>query len=91
MPGAGGEEKQVLESAHSQSFSVTDQGIYFIKGPAASASIYFLRFSTGAIRTIYSIPKPVFFGFSVSPDGRSILYTQIDQQGSDLMLVENFR
>jgi hypothetical protein len=28
---------------------------------------------------------------AVSPDGKHLLYTQIDQQGSDLMLMENFR
>jgi Tol biopolymer transport system component len=28
---------------------------------------------------------------SVSPDGRWILYTQVDQAGSDLILVDNFR
>jgi Tol biopolymer transport system component len=28
---------------------------------------------------------------AVSPDGRSIIYQQQDQAGSDLMLVENFR
>jgi hypothetical protein len=30
-------------------------------------------------------------GVSVSPDGRWILYTQFDQAGSELMLMENFR
>jgi hypothetical protein len=30
-------------------------------------------------------------GFTVSPDGRSLLYTVRDQPGSDLMLIENFR
>ena len=28
---------------------------------------------------------------TVSPDGRTILYTQLDETGSDLMLVDNFR
>jgi hypothetical protein len=30
-------------------------------------------------------------GLTVSPDGRWILYTQFDQRGSDIMLMENFR
>jgi hypothetical protein len=27
----------------------------------------------------------------VSPDGRTVLYVQLDETGRDLMLVENFR
>jgi hypothetical protein len=29
-------------------------------------------------------------GLAVSPDGRWLLYTQVDQSGSDIMPVENF-
>jgi hypothetical protein len=37
------------------------------------------------------IEKPLWQGLAVSPDERSVLYSQIDQQIFDLMLVENFR
>jgi hypothetical protein len=30
-------------------------------------------------------------GFAVSPDGRRILFTRVDQIDSEIMLVENFR
>jgi hypothetical protein len=31
------------------------------------------------------------FGLDVSPDGRYLIYAQLDDTASDLMLVENFR
>ncbi len=30
-------------------------------------------------------------GLAVSPDGRSLLFTLLDQSGSDIMLMQNFR
>jgi len=30
-------------------------------------------------------------GLAISPDGRSILYTRVQGEGSDLVLIENFR
>jgi hypothetical protein len=42
------------------------------------------------VRKILSVDRPA-DNPVVSPDGRSIIYQQQDQAGSDLMLVENFR
>jgi hypothetical protein len=35
-------------------------------------------------------PLQWFSNLAISPDGRWILYTQLDQGGNDIMLVENF-
>jgi hypothetical protein len=43
------------------------------------------------VRTIAPIRGKLYWGFTVSPDRRSFLYTQSDEAGTDLMLVENFR
>jgi hypothetical protein len=37
------------------------------------------------------LQKPLQLGVSVSPDGRWILFPQIDKLVEDLMLVEGFR
>ena len=47
-------------------------------------------FSTGKTSKILTIERPG-GGVAVSPDGRTLLYSQVDETGSDLMLVENFR
>jgi dipeptidyl aminopeptidase/acylaminoacyl peptidase len=94
VPVDGGEEVEVLEGVSDWStFALTDRGIFFIpkREPTAGASIQFLSFAAGTIKEVASILKPVFVGLTISPNGQSLLYTQIDQEGSDLMLVENFR
>ena len=42
-------------------------------------------------RKILTTERGVYEAIAVSPDGRTILYTQRDEAGSDLMVVENFR
>jgi Tol biopolymer transport system component len=92
VPRDGGEETQVLESIDARAFAVAHEGIYFIPRPDAGRySIQFFNFATKKIRSVTTIDGPLSEYLSVSPDGRWILYSQIDQQGSDLMLVENFR
>ena len=99
----GGAETPVLPRVlFGNNFTVTDRGIYFIpwtgragplivsKGPEG-APIEFLSFATGAVKTIFTTTKPVYLGLAASPDGRSLLFTQVDRAESDLWMVENFR
>ena len=92
VPVEGGEESQVLDSVGSLGcFAVVKEGIHFKRGPTRlfSASIHFYDFATGVTKPVATIERMV--SFTVSPDGRSILYTRGYQADSDLMLVENFR
>ena len=53
----------------------------------------FLDFSTGEIKTTATLPEGTEpnAGMSVAPDGSALLYSRIENQGSDLMMIENFR
>ncbi len=88
----GGVAAKVLENVRSCfDLAIVDKGIYFIPGQEATPSIQFLRFDTNKISTVAGFEKPLGFGLTVSPDGKWILYSQVEQSGSELMLVENFR
>ena len=98
MPaGRGGEEteedaEQVLESLHPLLYDVVEDGVYFVP-PAKGAdfSLQFLRFATGAVEPIHDFERQPAGVMSVAPDGRSILFGQVEPMEADLMLVENFR
>ncbi|MCU1248678.1 MAG: transcriptional regulatory protein-like protein [Edaphobacter sp.] len=91
---AGGEESQVLPvvAAFGSAYALGKQRIYFIKptGQGSGQELAFLDFATSQITSIATIPRSAALGLALSPDERLILYSQIDQIGSDLMLVENF-
>ena len=94
VPVEGGEETRVLDStACTYPYNVGEQGIYFLTPPdkqgRSDVGLYDLR--TGKTQKIITIEQLEPMDIEVSPDGRTILYVQTDQAGSDLMLVENFR
>jgi Tol biopolymer transport system component/DNA-binding winged helix-turn-helix (wHTH) protein len=94
VPVGGGEEKEVLHSIDERAWAVVKHGVYFgQRNPDGNTAVRFLRFGTGKTTTITTIKKPLggTGGFSISPEERYLLYTQMDQWSSDLMLVENFR
>jgi Tol biopolymer transport system component/DNA-binding winged helix-turn-helix (wHTH) protein len=75
---------------HAMNWTVVRDGIYFF--PAGEfQTLSFFDLATKQARALFKTSGPVFYGTSVSPDGRYILYAQIDDVRSDIKLVENFR
>ena len=54
-------------------------------------SVQFLSFETGEIVPVAKSESLIFGGLAVSPDGHSILYSDVERNGGEWMLVENFR
>jgi hypothetical protein len=95
MPVEGGQSTKVLEDLSDYlHLAIMDRGLYFVPASNAAGSIQFLNFAANQIRPVASFEKPLYLGaaggLAVSPDGRWILYAQIEQAGSKLMLVGNF-
>jgi Tol biopolymer transport system component len=85
-------EKVLTDPVLNRTFALTRDGIWFVSLPEnRKRYLRFRSFAGGDIRNVAEIEKPVSWGMSVSPDGRSILFAQVDQSGSDLMLINNFR
>ena len=94
LPVEGGEETQLLDSVHaSGQWTVAEDGIYFFKEPDEkdNSDLCFYDFESGKIETVTTITRRVWRPIAVSPDGRQLFWSQVDDEGSDLMLVENFR
>lgn len=71
---------------------MVSEGIYFATAETLShPMIEFLNFATGKLTPITTIDKPFNSGLSISPDGRWLIYSQLDRAGRDIMLMENFR
>jgi len=89
----GGPETRVLDGVHSEGqFSVEKHGIYFFRTPdqQGRSDISLYAFATNRITKIATVSRSVNNRIAVSPDERAILYPELDELGSDLMLVENF-
>jgi Tol biopolymer transport system component len=94
LPVEGGQATKLLENlSELRNLVIVNKGIYFVPGQrtASDSSIQFLNLATNQTRRVANFGKPLEGGLALSPDGRWILYTQIDQSDYELRLVENFR
>jgi hypothetical protein len=72
---------------------VVENGIYYLD-TTAKPGIAFLDLNTSRTKRVFDLenrPATQAPGLAVSPDKKTILYTQLDALGGDIMLVENFR
>ena len=96
VPVEGGEEMKVMEKAGQSAWTVAKDGICFLEWKdLLHPLMQFYRFRDRRFTTLYEFPARTFLertatALSVSPDERWVLYTQYDQTGSNLVLVENF-
>lgn len=92
----GGEEQSVDKNLNGLlwcMWKLTGRGIYFIKPDSGQKGhIYFYGLSTRQTIQIATTEKTIYAysGIDVSPDGGSLLCTQVDRIESDIMLIENF-
>ena len=97
VPVDGGEELQVLDSFRSENFAdwaVVNDGLYFINPDAKDGvAIEFFNFASRKVRQVAGLGKihTNINCIAVSPDRRQLLYSQNDQSGADIILVENFQ
>ena len=94
VPIAGGEEELVVNGlSYALNFVVARRGLYFVSiGNAPyKTSIDFFEYATGKRSTVLKLGKQYWYGMALSPDEQSVLYSVVDNAGSNLMLVDKFR
>ena len=96
VPTSGGEETEVLpslEAGYWGYWALVDDGIYYLD-TSEPPGIAFYSFATRRATRVFNLesrPARYVTGLGVSPDGREILYTQLDAFSRDIVLVENYR
>jgi len=89
LPDAAIDVAQLPRLKGYENWTLAAGGIYFVPKDDPRSVRYF-DFKTKQIHTVFENDKDFESGPSVSPDGRWILYAEVDEVGSDIMLVDHF-
>ena len=96
VPARGGEETEVissLEAGYWGYWAVVETGIYYLDTTTKPGINFFHLADHRTVRVFDLEHRPAREapGLTVSSDGRSILYTQLDEFSRDIILVDHFR
>jgi Tol biopolymer transport system component/DNA-binding winged helix-turn-helix (wHTH) protein len=97
LPLSGGSEEKVIDFPAPGFFgywTLGANGIYYVDEAAPRARIRFRNFRTRRDSVVKLMSNPAWIGssgMSLSSDGTAMVFGQLDQFTSDLMLVEDFR
>jgi hypothetical protein len=85
----GGEERTVLENiAGFSGLTLCRDGLCYLSSLTfAGAQLNYYSFHDRTSRLVAAIEHPVHHFLSSSRDGGSVLYTEVDRQDTDLMLI----
>jgi Tol biopolymer transport system component len=92
VPANGGDETLVMKGTgleDSWNWSLSPLGIYFMNGHG-KRTLFFYEFATQKTFPIFTMAK-IAFHPAVTPDGKSIVFSQVDQGDQSIMLVNHFR
>jgi len=92
LPLDGGPERQVLDCVTNWGWAVGPAGVYHLgcEADPRAVPLSLLDPATGRDRLLGTLERGD-GGITVSPDGKTVLYVKSIGEGSDLMLIENFR
>ncbi|HWQ52726.1 MAG TPA: protein kinase [Bryobacteraceae bacterium] len=91
VPLSGGPEEPLVPEGmrFGSGFALCSKGAAFVS--TGEPVLRFFDFETRRARTVAASEKVLTGGVALSPDGRYLLYTQVDASTSDLILIDHFR
>ena len=94
MPAGGGPEERIGDVQPPLDWQLVPGAIYYFRGANGVFAVDRLDLKSGGVTEALRLPSGTAGGttnFSISPDGRWLVFAHVDQRVSELMMIENFR
>ena len=92
MPAQGGAAVRVADHVRDRCFATAKDGVYVIRRESQMQQLVFYPIDKGAEpRVIAALPQALLPGLSISPDGTTAMFTIIDQNNVNIMMLDDFQ